>query len=390
MKLNIGAGEHNPEGYTPIDLANGQDARRLDYPDNSVDEIRASHVLEHFGHREVCDVLREWVRVLKPGGLMKLAVPNFEMVARDYLDGKQINIQGYAMGGQMDANDFHRTLFDRECLGELMTVCGLQDIAEWKSEIEDCASLPISLNLCGTKRVATKTMPAHMPKIGVAMSVPRVGWMDNFFSCFESLSGFGFPIIRHTGVYWGQCLTRCFEDYLRDYKDVEAIFTVDYDTIFKRQDVVDLINLFNAHPEAAAIAPMQSGRQRIAPLLTIANGDGTNCAEVNREVFDAQLVEVHSAHFGLTIIRADALRQMPKPWFCEHPDENGTWGVNKIDADIHFWQQVKKGGFRAFVAPRVVVGHIETVVSWPDINLERTMQDSGEYFQKGKPENCWR
>jgi hypothetical protein len=81
---------------------------------------------------------------------------------------------------------------------------------------------------------------------------------------------------------------------------------------------------------------------------------------------------------------------MPKPWFCEHPDENGTWGVNKIDADIHFWQQVKKGGFRAFVAPRIVVGHIETVVSWPDINLERTMQDSGEYFQKGKPENCWR
>jgi len=97
LKLNIGAGEHNLEGYMPIDLLNGQDARKLEFADNSVDEIRASHILEHFGHREVCDVLREWVRVLKPGGLMKLAVPNFEKVARDYLDGKQINIQGYAI-----------------------------------------------------------------------------------------------------------------------------------------------------------------------------------------------------------------------------------------------------------------------------------------------------
>ena len=36
------------------------------YPDGVADEIRASHVLEHFSHTITLDVLREWARVLKP------------------------------------------------------------------------------------------------------------------------------------------------------------------------------------------------------------------------------------------------------------------------------------------------------------------------------------
>ena len=387
MKLNIGAGNINLAGFTPIDLMNGQDARKLEYADNSVDEIRASHVLEHFGHREVCDVLREWVRVLKPGGLMKLAVPDFEKVARDYLGGVKTNIQGYAMGGQMDENDFHRTLFDRECLSEIMTACGLENLAEWKSELDDCAALPISLNLSGTKRIV---LPTPSLKVGVAMSVPRLGWMDNFFSCYDSLASFGFPIVRHQGVYWGQCLTRCMEQYLKEMPQLDAILTVDYDTIFRRDDVRALMQLMVDHPEAAAIAPMQAGRQRIAPLLTVANDDGTNRREVPREYFDADLCEIHSSHFGLTLIRTEALRAMPKPWFCEYPDDNQSWGEKHIDSDINFWFQLKAAGLKAYLAPRITVGHIETVVSWPDQNMEKTMQDSAAYFQVGKPANCWR
>ncbi len=50
-----------------------QDATRLDVPDNSVDRLIATHVLEHLPHPH--NVLREWHRVLKPGGIMTLVLP---------------------------------------------------------------------------------------------------------------------------------------------------------------------------------------------------------------------------------------------------------------------------------------------------------------------------
>ena len=45
VKLNLGAGDTQIEGFTPIDAKLGHDVRKLEYDDNSVDEIRASHIL---------------------------------------------------------------------------------------------------------------------------------------------------------------------------------------------------------------------------------------------------------------------------------------------------------------------------------------------------------
>jgi ubiquinone/menaquinone biosynthesis C-methylase UbiE len=85
----------------------------LPYGDGTVDAIRASHVLEHFparaGRRPS---LKEWVRVLKPGGELKIAVPDFGKIAEGYVAGVQQNTDGYVMGGQVDGADFHKALFD--------------------------------------------------------------------------------------------------------------------------------------------------------------------------------------------------------------------------------------------------------------------------------------
>jgi predicted SAM-dependent methyltransferase len=388
MKLNIGAGTTHIEGFVPVDIKAGTDAAKLPYTDASASVIRASHVLEHFPHGQVLDVLKEWVRVLEPGGILKIAVPNFFIISQAYAAGEQINIQGYVMGGQTDADDFHKCIFDAEALTEVMQQAGLVNIEPWASEIQDCASMAISLNLQGTKPGTIQS--ARPLKVGAVMSVPRVGWMDTFFSVFQSLQGLCIPVIRSMGVYWGQCLTRSFEQYLDEAPQLEAILTVDYDSIFTKADVQALMDLMASHPEAAVIAPMQAGRQVIAPLLSMTNADGSSQREVARETFDNELVEINSAHFGLTLIRTSALRQIPKPWFCETPDASGSWGEGRTDADIHFWKQLKAADLRAFVAPRVVIGHIETVVSWPDANLEKTMQDSAQYFAVGKPENVWR
>jgi hypothetical protein len=150
VRLNLGSGDCPIEGYTNIDRRNGQEAYPLDYPDGSVDEIRASHILEHFGRKEALEVLKNWVSKLKPGGLLKIAVPDFARITEMYKGG-DTNTTGYLCGGQTDEDDYHKNIFDRKSLAVLLEQAGLYDIKHWDSEIKDCASLPVSLNMQGNR-----------------------------------------------------------------------------------------------------------------------------------------------------------------------------------------------------------------------------------------------
>ncbi len=78
-KLNLGAGSAPMDGWENLDRKTGEEI----YPLNrdGVDEIRASHVLEHFSHQKIPTVLADWVGALKPGGLLKIAVPDFNISA---------------------------------------------------------------------------------------------------------------------------------------------------------------------------------------------------------------------------------------------------------------------------------------------------------------------
>ena len=101
------------EGWDNLDIKQGRAVYPLDMLDASVDEIRASHVLEHFPRAQAMAVLREWVRVLKPGGLLRVAVPDFGVIAEAYVAGEALDTEGYVMGGQVDRHDFHHALYDR-------------------------------------------------------------------------------------------------------------------------------------------------------------------------------------------------------------------------------------------------------------------------------------
>lgn len=150
LKLNLGSGDCPIEGYENIDRKNGQEVYPLNYEDNSATIIRASHILEHFGLNETLKVLRNWYSKLKPGGVMKIAVPDFAKIVDIYKNGGN-NTVGYLCGGQTDDNDYHKNIFDRKSLTKLLEQAGLYDIKHWDSEIGDCASLPVSLNLQGSK-----------------------------------------------------------------------------------------------------------------------------------------------------------------------------------------------------------------------------------------------
>jgi SAM-dependent methyltransferase len=386
VRLNLGAGDTEIEGYTPVDRRLGLEVYPLDYPDDSVDEIRASHVLEHFPHGEVKAVLTDWVRALKPGGRLRVAVPNFATIARAYLAGEGINAQGYIMGGQTNRDDYHHVIFDEVALREELRAAGLRNIKAWVSELHDCASLPISLNLEGTKPVPRA---ADLEKIYAVMSTPRLGFMDNFFCAIQSLVPLGIQLRKYTGAFWGACLTRSIDEALAE--GAQWILTLDYDTIFNRDDVEDLIDICSRYPQIDALAPVQASRTRNVALFTIRDpANHKNLSEIRRETLDEEILRVSTAHFGLTLIKVEALLKTPRPWFQGHPDPDGGWGDGRIDDDIHFWKQFERAGCALYMANRVPVGHAELMIRWPDRNLQPIYQHPQDYFRDSKPEGVWR
>ena len=60
-------------------------SRPLPFSSNSVEAVFAEHVLEHFTYSAGLKVLRNCHRVLRPGGVLRLGVPDLERYSRGYL-----------------------------------------------------------------------------------------------------------------------------------------------------------------------------------------------------------------------------------------------------------------------------------------------------------------
>jgi SAM-dependent methyltransferase len=95
VKLNLGCGDKILPGYVNVDVAESRAGRKPDvlcdlhaltpFEADAADEILSVHVVEHFWRWEVVGVLKEWLRVLKPGGRMILECPNLESACRQFL-----------------------------------------------------------------------------------------------------------------------------------------------------------------------------------------------------------------------------------------------------------------------------------------------------------------
>lgn len=387
MQLDIGCGETPLDGYVGIDRRTGGEAFPLKFSDGTeipsdyADVVHCSHVLEHFSHRHIAMVLAEWARVLKPGGILQIAVPDFGKIVEAYRADAGWNVQGYVMGGQVDDNDQHRCIFDRDTLYSALDAAGLIDIQEWTSSAKDCASLPVSLNLQGMKPQPFEG------QVRAVMSVPRLGFMDNFACWAQALLPLGIQPVTAQGAYWGQCLERLMTQVS---ESADWVLAIDYDSFFTQTDIKHLLLIAANHPECDAIAPLQMKRGTdTVPLMTRLNPDGTLMRTGALADFHAPLMRVDTSHFGCTLLRASALRKMPHPWFLGEPNADGRWDEGRIDDDIYFWRKWKECGNTVYSANQVVIGHGEYTILWPDKRLRPIHQLPKEWRANGTPSNAW-
>lgn len=152
IKLNIGCGRTNfGEEWIHIDAI---DAPHIKYHNicelgafrnECVDIIYASHVLEYFDREEVISVLKEWYRVLKPNGILRLAVPDFDKLIEVYQkSGKLSDILG-PLYGKISINNnqiYHKTCYTYPILCELLDSVGFKDVLTWDyriNKVDDCS-----------------------------------------------------------------------------------------------------------------------------------------------------------------------------------------------------------------------------------------------------------
>ena len=183
--LHIGCGDNVlPKPFINIDSRKKRGvlnlkAYPLKFKDNSFDLVYASHILEHFNKVKVLKVLKEWVRVLKPGGILRISVPSFDNLSLIYKIDKNIdNISGPLMGGQTYKDNFHYEIFNQKKLIKLLTNAGLEAIHPWDfrrtihSKYWDFSQattneIPISLNLEGRKKILGKSLDYDFKEFNV-------------------------------------------------------------------------------------------------------------------------------------------------------------------------------------------------------------------------------
>ncbi len=150
-KLHLGCGDKIIPNFTNIDIRpmKGvdlvEDISNLNQINNdSIELIYACHVLEHFGRREYLKVLSRWFEVLNSGGVLRLAVPDFEKVVKHYTENKDLKkIMGFMYGGQTYEQNYHYCTWDFQSLSEDLKSIGFKKVYRynWRetehSEIDD-------------------------------------------------------------------------------------------------------------------------------------------------------------------------------------------------------------------------------------------------------------
>ncbi|WP_320667182.1 hypothetical protein [Prochlorococcus sp. MIT 1307] len=140
IKLHLGPGEVNLQGWVNIDARKESHIHLKkegflleSFSDGSIAEIYLCHVLEHFSFLEVESMLQVFHSKLIPTGLVRVSVPDFDKIIEVYNKSKcDINsIIKILMGGQTYEYNFHKSMYNKKSLINVLTNNGFELIEEW-------------------------------------------------------------------------------------------------------------------------------------------------------------------------------------------------------------------------------------------------------------------
>jgi len=139
IKLHLGCGNKKIEGYVNVDCRYLPSVDVVDnvrflrsFKENSVDVVYASHVLEHFSRWDYQQALERWYALLKPTGILRIAVPDFKQIAKYYLKtGRLRDVSGMLYGGQDYLENNHFWCWDYEELKKDLLNIGFSDVRRY-------------------------------------------------------------------------------------------------------------------------------------------------------------------------------------------------------------------------------------------------------------------
>jgi predicted SAM-dependent methyltransferase len=158
IKLNLGSGNTKKEGFTNVDIHKFSNVdivhdmeKRLPFKNDTVSEIYSHHSLEHCRMHKIKEILKDWYRVLKKDGILKIIVPEITSCMKTFLEASETDPEkwrwkiSYIMGGihkQYD-RDFHKSAFTEYSLKKVVEKAGfvIQDVHLVETTRNDCIHL---------------------------------------------------------------------------------------------------------------------------------------------------------------------------------------------------------------------------------------------------------
>jgi predicted SAM-dependent methyltransferase len=117
--LNLGCGKRFHKDWVNLDFVSTNPLVKahnllngIPFENNTFDVVYHSHVLEHFNQVDGKKFIQECYRVLKPGGIIRIAVPDQEHIVRQYLMKLEESMEGNAQS-QHDYDWIILELFDQ-------------------------------------------------------------------------------------------------------------------------------------------------------------------------------------------------------------------------------------------------------------------------------------
>lgn len=167
-KLNLGSSTTHLPNYINVDIVAENkpdvvcDVRRLAFADETLNIVRASHILEHFTYEECAQVLAEWRRVLRSGGHLVVCCPDYvrlswrAILCRNGFDPLSKGYRAPLHDGWISglfALDLppelrHKTVFTERSLGHLLSHVGFRVLGRQVSQVEHPYTLGIDDNSC--------------------------------------------------------------------------------------------------------------------------------------------------------------------------------------------------------------------------------------------------